>query len=162
MKNNLYLALLAVLLLSGCMEYFSPKPTINVYYIQDENKTNYPRVKTQGEHVSISTKPETAITNSKKIQLYFVYKEGCPACDQMKQHMRRDDIEAILDKDFEVTRVNIRDKGALPKVWMRPFRAPTLYFLDQKQEELISSIHNISARRFKATLKEAIEARELK
>jgi thioredoxin-related protein len=162
MKNSLYLALLAVLLLSGCVEYFAPKPTINVYYIQDENRTNYPRVKTQGEHVSISTKPEASITNSKKIQLYFVYKEGCPACEQMKQLMRRDDIETILDRDFEITRVNIRDKDALPKVWMRPFRAPTFYFLDQKQEELISSIHNMSAERFLTTLKEAVQARDPK
>ncbi len=160
MRNNLYLALFTVLLLSGCMEYLAPKPTVNVYYIQDNNKSNYPRVKTQGEHVSISSRPEKSI--SKKIQLYFVYKDGCPACEQMKQTMRRDDIEVILDRDFEVTRVNIRDKAALPKVWMRPMRSPTLYFLDQKQEELISSIHNMSAHRFKETLKEAIEARDLK
>ena len=163
MRNNLYLALLSVLLLSGCMDYFTPaKPTINVYYIQDENKTNYPRVKTQGEHVSINTSPTYKEAPSKKIQLYFVYRDNCPACKQLKQVMRRSDIEAILNKDFEITRVNIRDKEALPKVWMHPFRTPTLYYMGTNQEELISSTHNMTARRFKATLLEAIQAQDLK
>ena len=160
MKNNL-LILAILLLASGCSSPFV-KPVVNVYYIQDANQSNQPTVKTQGRSVSISSRPEAAKNTSRKIQLYFVYRDGCPACEQMKQLMRRDDIEAILEKDFEITRVNIRDKEALPKVWMRPMRSPTLYFLDQKQEELISSIHNMSAHRFKETLKEAIEARDLK
>lgn len=163
MRNSLYLLLLSVLLLSGCTDYFAtPKPTINVYYIQDENRSNQPHVNTQGDHVSINTSPAYKEAPSKKIQLYFVYRDRCPACIQLKQVMKRDDIAAILDKEFEITRVNIRDKGALPKVWMRPFRTPTLYYLDKDKKELISSTHNMSARRFKATLLEAIEARDLK
>jgi len=160
MRNNLLLSLL-LLFVTACTNPFV-KPVVNVYYIQDANQSNQPTVKTQGDSISIRSRPEASKSISNKIQLYFVYKDGCPACEQMKQTMRRNDIEAILDRDFEITRVNIRDKAALPKVWMRPMRSPTLYFLDQKQEELISSIHNMSARRFKETLKEAIEARDLK
>ncbi len=161
MRNSLILILFA-LLLSGCMDFLTPKPTINVYYVQDQNQSNYPRVKTEGRHVSISTASTYKERPSKKIQLYFVYKEHCPACEQLKQVMRREDIAVLLDKHFEITRVNIRDKEALPKVWMRPFRTPTLYYLDSEQKELISSTHNMSARRFKTTLLEAIEANKLK
>ncbi len=159
MRNKLLLSLLRFFV-TACTNPLV-KPVVNVYYIQDANQSNQPTVKTQGDSISISSRPEASKSVSHKIQLYFVYKDGCPACEQMKQTMRRDDIEAILDRDFEITRVNIRDKAALPKVWMRPMRSPTLYFLNQKQEELISSIHNMSVRRFKETLKEAIEARDL-
>lgn len=161
MRNSIYLWLITPWLLSGCMEYLSPKPTVNVYYVQDANQSNYPIVKETNGHISVSTANKVKATPSSKIQLYFVYREGCPACEQLTQVMHRGDITAILDRDFEITRVHIRDKDALPKVWMRPFRTPTVYFLDKKQEELISSIHNMSARRFKATLLEAIEARDL-
>jgi len=162
MKNNITLVLTTMLLLSGCMEYLTPKPVVNVYYVQDTNQSNHPVVKTEDGHIAVTTADKVKKTPSKKVQLYFVYREKCPACEQLKQVMRRSDIAAILDKDFEITRVNIRDKSALPKVWMRPFRTPTLYYLDGRQEELISSTHNMSARRFRATLLEAIEARDLK
>jgi len=162
MKNSIYLGLMTLWLLSGCMEYLTPKPTINVYYLQDANQSNYPIVKATNSHISVSTANKVKATPSRKIQLYFVYREGCPACEQLTGVMHRADIAAILDRDFEITRVNIRDKDALPKIWMRPFRTPTVYFLNKKQEELISSIHNMSARRFKTTLLEAIEARDLK
>lgn len=161
-KNSLYLGALSLWVFSGCMEYISPKPTVNVYYMQDTNQSNYPVVEAKSRRISISTANKVKPSPSNKIPLYFVYREGCPACEQLTEVMHRADIRAILERDFEVVRVNIRDKYALPKVWMRPFRTPTVYFLNKKQEELISSIHNMSARRFKATLLEAIEARDLK
>ncbi len=146
--------------LTGCMQYITPKPVVNVYYIQDENRTNHPIVKTKGKSISVGTAKKDEALKSNKIQLYFVYREKCPACEQLKEIMRRDDIEKILEKDFEVIRIHIRDKYTLPKAWMRPFRTPTVYFLSSKQEELIPSIHNMNARRFKDKLLEALEERD--
>lgn len=161
MKNRFILTLVTFgIITTGCSQL---KPTININYIQqDLNQSQQPKIQVDENNINISSIPKrVANVSSNKIKMYFVYKDGCPACDFMKKAMRRDDIEAILDKDFEIIRVNIRDKYMLPKAWMRPFRSPTIYFMDKNQEELISSIHGMSARRFKQTLLEAIEARDL-
>jgi len=105
--------------------------------------------------------PSTS-TSNQKIDLYAVYKKGCPACTYMKESMRDPQVQALLAKEFNVHISDIKDKETLPKAWMRPMYAPTFYFLDSNQKELIASINAQSSSQLLATLKSAVEARDLK
>jgi len=157
MRNSLIL-LTTLLLLAGCSTPFT-KPVVNVYYIQEQNSTTQPKIDVHGDRISISTiekKPDPTPPKA-KIKLYFVYESVCPDCTQLQKTMRRDDISTLLDTYFEVERVHIDHRERLPKAWMRPFRAPTIYFLDPQYKELIPSIHGMRAQRFKEKLQEVIE-----
>ena len=100
--------------------------------------------------------------SAKKIDLYAVYQDGCPACAMMKQSMKSTRVQDLLSKEFTVHIYDISQKESLPKVWMRPTYTPTLYFLDSNQKELISSTDRaMSPDRLLATLRSAVEARDL-
>ena len=159
MRNSLLL-ILSLLLWSGCTSPFS-KPVVNIYYVQPENNTTIqPKVETVGDRLRIRTTPREKSAQHYKIPMYFVHKPFCSACKIMKHHMETPEIAALLKKEFNVIMVNIREKETLPKVWMRPTIAPTIYFLDDHQKELISSIHSMSQRKFLETLKEAVSMRD--
>ena len=98
----------------------------------------------------------------KKIELYMIYKDRCPSCISMKAHMSRGEAKELLQKHFNIKMINIRDKNALPKIWMRTHTAPTLYFIDSAKSELVSSIHGVSYDTLLATLKEAIVVANMK
>jgi len=159
MRNSLIL-MLSLLFWSGC-SVPSGKPVVNIYYVQPENNTSYrPTIQTVGNRFRIRTTPRKKPAKYYKIPLYFVYKPFCPACREMKHYMETPEIAALLKKEFQVTMVTIREKETLPKVWMRPTIAPTIYFLDDHQEKLIPSIHSMSQRKFLETLKEAVSVRD--
>jgi len=159
--RNSFLLLVSLFLLTACNTPFS-KPVVNIYYIQEGNSSVKPKVNVRGNEIRISTiKKQPTQQAHKKINMYFVYKPFCPACENMKQHMQSPKIAALLKKEFKVTMVNIREKDSLPKIWMRPTIAPSIFFLDSNKKELISGIHNMSYRRFLQTLQEAVEARDL-
>ena len=98
----------------------------------------------------------------KKIELYMIYKDRCPSCASMKIHMSRGKVKELLQKYFTIKMIDIRDKNALPKIWMRTHTAPTIYFLDSAKNELVSSIHGVSYDTLLATLKEAIAVANMK
>ena len=98
----------------------------------------------------------------KKIELYMIYKDRCPSCISMKSHMSRGEAKELLQKHFTIKMINIRDKNALPKIWMRTHTAPTLYFLDSAKNELVTSIHGVSYDTLLATLKETIVVANMK
>lgn len=113
--------------------------------------------------VSPSASPSQSTSAShQKIDLYAVYKNGCEACVFMKKSMQDPQVQALLTKEFNVHISDIKDKDSLPKAWMRPAYSPTFYFLDSNQKELISSINAQSPSQLLATLKSAVEARDLK
>ncbi len=159
MRNNLLL-LLSLLLWTACSTPFS-KPVVNIYYIQEANSTAKPKVKVKENHIEINPVEKKRPKTDQKINMYFVYKPFCPACEQMKRYMQTPEIAALLNKEFTVHMVNIREKDTLPKIWMRPTIAPSIFFLDQHNEELISGIHSMGKERFLETLKEAVKARNL-
>ncbi len=159
MKNSLFL-LLILFFYTACSTPFS-KPTINVYYIQEANSTVKPNVAVKGDQIRISTVEKKAKHPHTKIRMYFVFKSFCPACENMKKHMQSPEIATLLKREFTVTMVNIREKETLPKIWMRPTVAPSIFFLDSNNEELISGIHSMSEARFFQTLQEAVKARDL-
>jgi len=80
----------------------------------------------------------------------------------MKKHIKSPEIATLIKKHYIVKMVNIRDKATLPKVWMRPFVSPTLYFVDKNKEELVSSIHGVSKETLLTTVKEAITVNNMK
>jgi hypothetical protein len=134
---------------------------VNIYYVQPEsNSTIQPKVQTVGDRLHIRTIPREKSATRYKIPMYFVHKPFCPACKMMQEYMASPEIATLLTKEFKVIMVNIREKETLPKVWMRPTIAPTMYFLDNHQEELISSIHSMSKRKFLETLQEAVTIRD--
>ena len=111
-----------------------------------------------------STRHQTAVSKTidNKIQLYMIYKDRCPSCISMKAHMSRGEVKELLQKHFTIKMINIRDKNALPKIWMRTHTAPTLYFLNSNKSELVSSIHGVSYNTLLSTLKEAIAVANMK
>ena len=108
-----------------------------------------------------SSKSEVKIGNN-KIRMYVIYKHGCYACESMQRHMQTPEIRQLLEREFIVKRVNIRNKSSLPHAWMRPYSAPTIYFLDKDRKEIISSINSMSSSRFLHTLQEAVAARDMR
>ena len=108
-----------------------------------------------------SSKSEVKIGNN-KIRMYVIYKHGCYACESMQRHMQTQEIRQLLEREFIVKRVNIRNKSSLPHAWMRPYSAPTIYFLDKDRKEIISSINSMSSSRFLRTLQEAVAVRDMR
>ena len=104
---------------------------------------------------------EVKIGNN-KIRMYVVYKHGCYACESMQRHMQTPEIRQLLEREFIIKRVNIRNKSSLPHAWMRPYSAPTIYFLDKDRKEIISSINSMSSSRFLQTLQEAVAVRDMR
>lgn len=108
-----------------------------------------------------SSTSEVKIGNN-KIRMYVVYKHGCYACESMQRHMQTPEIRQLLEREFIVKRVNIRNKSSLPHAWMKPYSAPTIYFLDKDRKEIISSINSMSSSRFLQTLKKAVAVRDMR
>ena len=98
----------------------------------------------------------TTASAASRIDLWFIHRNGCPACAQMEAKMKQPAIAAILKRSFRIHRVERSEQNKLPKLYMHTHTFPTLYFLDAKGEEIVDPIHNVPLREFKRVLLEAV------
>ncbi len=89
-----------------------------------------------------------------KIDLWFIYRDGCPACAQMEAKLRQPTIVAILKRAYRIHRVERMKQDKLPKLSMHTHTFPTLIFLDAKDEELVDRVHNVSIKELLRVLRE--------
>jgi len=98
----------------------------------------------------------TTASAATKIDLWFIHRNGCPACAQMEAKMKQPAIAVILKRSFRIHRVERSEQDKLPKLYMHSHTFPTLFFLDPKGEEVVDRIHNVPLREFKRVLLEAV------
>jgi thioredoxin-related protein len=98
----------------------------------------------------------TTASAATKIDLWFIHRNGCPACAQMEAKLKTPQIAAILKRSFHIHRVERSEQNKLPKLYMHTHTFPTLYFLDAKGEEVVDRLHNVSLRELKRVLLEAV------
>ena len=89
-----------------------------------------------------------------KIDLWFIYRNGCPACAQMEAKLRQPTITTILQRSYHIHRVERMEQDTLPKLSMHTHTFPTLIFLDPKGEEIVDRIHNVSVKELLRVLRE--------
>ncbi len=89
-----------------------------------------------------------------KIDLWFIYRNGCPACAQMEAKLRQPAIAAILQRSYRIHRIERMEQDKLPKLSMHTHRFPTLIFLDPKGGEIVDRIHNVSVQELRRVLRE--------
>ena len=94
------------------------------------------------------------------IDLWFVYRDGCPACRQMKGRLENPSVAKVLKRSYRIHMVNSRKQDQLPSRLPRAHRFPTLYFVDAHGRQLVPSIHNITTLDFWKTLKRAEDIRD--
>jgi thioredoxin-related protein len=112
----------------------------------------------------IKLKQVPSLTNPKKFKLNFILvtQVGCGACEKVKEYMQEEDLKAFIDKDFVVQEVDINFKEELPFPWMKPFATPTLYFLDDKNEEVIDTVvARLTKKQLIDKMKEALDMRDM-
>jgi thioredoxin-related protein len=105
-----------------------------------------------------------SLTNPKKykLNLIFVTQVGCGACEKVKEYIQEDEIKDFIDKDFIVKEVDINFKEELPFEWMQPYATPTLYFLDDKNEEVIDTVvARLTRKQFTDKMHEALDMRDM-
>ena len=90
-----------------------------------------------------------------KIDLWFIYRNGCPACMQMEAKLRQPNIVAILKRSYRIHRVERSNQDTLPKLFMHTHTFPTLYFLDAQGEAIVDPIHNVSSKELLRVMREA-------
>ena len=90
-----------------------------------------------------------------KIDLWFIYRNGCPACTQMEAKLRQPDVATILKRSYRIHRVERAHQRDLPKLSMHTHTFPTLYFLDTQGEAIVDPIHNVSSQELLRVLREA-------
>jgi len=88
-----------------------------------------------------------------QIDLWFIYRNGCPACMQMEAKLRQPKIVAILKRSYRIHRVERSEQDTLPKLSMHTHTFPTLIFVDAHDKE-IKRIHNVSSQELLQVLKE--------
>jgi len=99
-------------------------------------------------------KPQFANTTNKKIKIYYVHRDGCPACSYMDSVLKNQEIKTIINRDFKLITVDYREQSSkLPKKSMITFKTPTLYFLDSNNKEVSKPVHALSVEDFKKKLK---------
>ena len=94
------------------------------------------------------------------IDLWFVYRDGCPACAQMKARLENPSVAKVLKRSYRIHMLNSRDLDQLPSQLPRTHLTPTLYFVDSHGKQLVSPIHNITTLEFWKTLKRAEDIRD--
>jgi len=90
-----------------------------------------------------------------KIDLYLIYKDGCPACAQMERKLQHPQIAPILKRSFRLHRIERAHQDQLPKLFMHTHTFPTLLFLNGQKDEIVSRIHNVSIGELRRVLLEA-------
>jgi len=97
------------------------------------------------------TKPTFA--KGDKIKIYYVHRDGCPACSYMDEVLKDKEIQSIIKANFNLITVDYRAQNStLPKKSMITFKTPTLYFLDSSNKEIRSPIHALDKIEFKKLL----------
>ncbi len=94
------------------------------------------------------------------IDLWFVYRNGCPACRQMKARLENPSVAKVLKRSYRLHMLNSRDLDRLPSQLPRTHLTPTLYFVDSHGRQLVPYIHNITTLAFWKTLKRAEDIRD--
>ena len=94
-----------------------------------------------------------------KIDLWFIYRNGCPACAQMEAKLRQPNIAAILKRSYRIHRVERSEQDTLPKLSMHTHMFPTLIFLDPTSKKIIKRIHNVPSQELLRVLREELEIR---
>jgi len=105
-----------------------------------------------------------SLSNPKKfkLNLILVTQVGCGACEKVKEYMKEEDVKTFIDKDFIVQEVDINFKEELPFSWMQPYATPTLYFLDDKNEEVIDTVvARLTKKQLTDKMEEALEMRDM-
>ena len=90
-----------------------------------------------------------------QIDLWFIYRNGCPACAQMEVKLRQPAIAAILKRSYRVHRVERSKQDTLPKLSMHTHTFPTLIFVDT-HGKVLKRIHNVSSGELLRVLREAL------
>jgi hypothetical protein len=93
------------------------------------------------------------------INLWFVYRNGCPACAQMKARLDNPSVAKVLHRAYAVHMVGSHDQDQLPSQLPKAHKFPTLYFVDAKGKQLVPPIHNTTTLEFWKTLKRAEDIR---
>jgi len=94
------------------------------------------------------------------IDLWFVYRNGCKACRQMKARLENPSVAKVLKRSYRLHMLNSRDLDQLPSHLPRTHLTPTLYFVDSHGRQLVPYIHNITTLAFWKTLKRAEDIRD--
>jgi hypothetical protein len=102
----------------------------------------------------------SAAHHAAPIDLWFVHRNGCKACRQMKVRMENPSVAKVLKRSYRIRMLNARDLDQLPSQLPRTHLTPTLYFVDSHGRELIPLIHNITTLDFWKLLKKAEDLRD--
>ena len=101
-----------------------------------------------------------AARHAAPIDLWCVYRNGCPACAQMKARLENPSVAKVLKRSYRIHMLKSRDLDQLPSRLPRTHLTPTLYFVDSHGKQLVSPIHNITTLEFWKTLKRAEDIRD--
>ena len=94
------------------------------------------------------------------IDLWFVYRNGCKACRQMKARLENPSVAKVLKRSYRLHMVDVHQQNKLPSRLPRTHTVPTLYFVDAHGRQIIRPIHNITTLAFWKTLKRAEDIRD--
>ena len=98
-----------------------------------------------------------SISNDDKITIYFVHRDGCPACIYMDKVLETPEVKSALSKGYRVVVVDINHQDRLPKRSMITGVTPTFYFVDSNGYEVAKPAHTLTVNEFLAKLKEIKE-----
>ncbi len=101
---------------------------------------------------STNTPKYAKISSSEKIKIYYIHREGCPACIYMDNILSTQEIKSIIDSRFTLIDVDINAQEILPKSTMITGTTPTFYYLNSKNQEVAEPNHTLELDRFKQKL----------
>ena len=165
MNKNLFLVFFVAVVFFIACEKKAPKEQIVQKSVEQAIvKSETVKVEDDEDEESIKLTKVKSLTNPKKykLNLIFITQVGCGACEKVKEYMKEEDVKSFIDKDFIVQEVDINFKEELPFSWMQPYATPTLYFLDDKNEEVIDTVvARLTKEELTEKMEEALEMRDM-
>ena len=89
---------------------------------------------------------------SEDVTIYYIHRDGCPACIYMDNILKNQEVKSIIDSKFKLVTVDINNQDILPKSSMITGTTPTFYYLDSNNKEVAKSNHTLELEKFKAKL----------
>ena len=86
-----------------------------------------------------------------KTVIYYIHRDGCPACNYMDEVFKNRDIKNIINKKFKLVKIDFKDQTSLPDSSMITNKTPTLYFV-KNNKQIHKPIHALSVDKFKNIL----------
>lgn len=113
---------------------------LSISFVACDKKSN----ETESKQIENSNKGGLSLVSG-KANILFVTSEHCGSCEELKEIMKHSKISAILEKNFNITYIDVNNLQNLPVGLEAPYGTPTLYFVDASGAELTEPMVGLKA-----------------